>query len=215
MERLYGESLASRLHRAGALSPAELLPMALQICDALGAVHAAGVIHRDVKPSNIFIVRPAPDDTPERATPVPPETVKLLDFGVARVEWAETRLTNPGGPLGTPGYMSPEQEQGSEIDARSDLFGLGGVLYECLTGQPPPVRSSDLWRRAEPLEDGTPSGVQRALASIPDPWRSVIDKAMAQLPRDRPADARALRDALTQVGADSGEGQTNPSAAAT
>jgi len=195
MERLHGESLAERLHRIGAMTPAELLPVALQLCDALGAVHAAGIVHRDVKPSNIFLAQVPGNPVPH---------VKVLDFGIARVEWAETRLTNANAPLGTPGYMSPEQEQGEEIDQRSDLFAMGGVLYECLTGFAPPLKPSELWTTppaAEPgLDTESESGVQRALRKIPPDFLVVIEKAMAPLARDRFADARALRDALLEVG---------------
>jgi serine/threonine-protein kinase len=186
MERLHGESLAMRLRRVGAMTPEELMPIALQLCDALGAVHAAGIVHRDVKPSNIFLAK----DPGSNAL-----RVKVLDFGIARVEWAETRLTNANAPLGTPGYMSPEQEQGQEIDHTSDLFGMGGVLYECLTGMAPPLRASELWERADP-QTSAESGVQRALGTIPPDFRAVIERAMAPLPRGRFADARALRDAL-------------------
>ncbi len=192
MERLYGESLATRLHRAGALSPAELLPIALQVCDALGAVHAAGVVHRDLKPSNIYLARPAHGD------PVQEPVVKLLDFGIARVEWAETRLTNMGASVGTPGYMAPEQEQGLEIDGRADLFALGGVLYECLSGQPPPVRSDELWQPAPVVGEST-SGVQRALQAIPDAWRNVIERALSRAPRQRYPGARSFRKALAKL----------------
>lgn len=194
MERLHGESLAARLKRTGALSPVELVPIALQVCDALGAVHAAGVVHRDLKPGNIFLARS--DDE------AGPPTVKLLDFGIARVEWAETRLTNMGAAVGTPGYMSPEQEQGLEIDLTSDLFALGGVLYECLSGQPPPVRTSELWTAAtSPPEGLSESGVQRALRTIPARWRQLIERAMAPLPRDRFADARSAREAIVALDA--------------
>lgn len=205
MERLNGESLATRLHRTGALKPEELLPIALQICDALGAVHAAGVVHRDLKPSNIFLAIPDAEPKDEQSTlpsisgKPPAERVKILDFGIARVEWAETRLTNMGAPLGTPGYMSPEQEQGVEIDARSDLFALGGVIYECLTGIAPPTRSSELWSENEPASSQPESGVKRALLAMPSDWRKVIECAMAPLPRDRYADARAMREALVQL----------------
>jgi len=190
MERLHGESLAERLHRVGAMTPEELMPVALQLCDAMGAVHAAGIIHRDVKPSNIFLAQ-----EPGKALP----HVKVLDFGIARVEWAETRLTNANAPLGTPGYMSPEQEQGQEIDQRSDLYSVGGVLYECLTGFAPPLQSSDLWARSD-NDSESESGVQRALRVIPPDFFVVIEKAMAPLARDRYGDARALRDALLELG---------------
>ena len=201
MERLHGESLAERLRRVGALTPEETIPIALQLCDALGAVHAAGIVHRDVKPSNIFLAQEASGSAIR---------VKVLDFGIARVEWAETRLTNANAPLGTPGYMSPEQEQGQEIDHRSDLFGVGSVLYECLTGMAPPMHASEIWERASEEKVDTQSGVQRALQSIPHDFRRVIERAMAPLPRDRFPDARALKDALLELGRKSSAPQAEP-----
>ena len=178
MERLAGESLETRLARTGTLARQELLPIALQLCDALGAVHAAGVVHRDLKPSNVFLV----DDG---------QVVKLLDFGVARVEWAEPRLTLSGVPLGTHGYMSPEQESGLEIDGRSDLYALGALLYRCLTGQEPTDRL------AQALRTGSDdSGVHRL---VPEDLAAIIQRATAPLVRDRYADAREMRSALTAV----------------
>ncbi len=199
MERLHGESLAKRLHRVGPLPPSALLPLALQMCDALGAVHAAGIVHRDLKPSNIFLelLRGSIDDDRFMAAEGEPlDHVKLLDFGVARVEWAETRLTNANSPLGTRGYMSPEQEQGLEIDHRADIFALGSVIYECLTGEPPPLSASSLWSG----ERGADSGVHRASVDIPDAWRVLIQRAMAPMPQQRFADSRAMREALVQLG---------------
>jgi serine/threonine-protein kinase len=203
MERLYGESLAARLKRCGTLPHALLLPIALQVCDALEAVHAAGIVHRDLKPSNIFlaIIREPGDSTGEilpNSPQVRDERVKLLDFGIARVEWAETRLTNAGAPLGTPGYMSPEQEQGLEIDARSDLFALGGILFECLTGRAPPMTSAEF--RSEPKGLDVDSAVQIAFKAIPDGWRQVVEKATDPLPRNRYPDSRAMREALVGLG---------------
>jgi eukaryotic-like serine/threonine-protein kinase len=193
MERLHGESLAKRLHRVGPLPPSTLLPLALQMCDALGAVHAAGIVHRDLKPSNIFLEHLRGENGQDV------DHVKLLDFGVARVEWAETRLTNANAPLGTRGYMSPEQEQGLEIDHRSDIFALGSVLYECLTGEPPPLTPSSLWS-GERAHD---SGVHRASVEVPEGWRVLMQRAMAPLPQQRFADSRALREALLHLGRDS------------
>jgi len=174
MERLRGESLESILARERMLSRERLLPIALQICDALSAVHAAGVVHRDLKPSNVFLAQG--------------DRVKLLDFGVARVEWAEPRLTLAGVPLGTPGYMSPEQEAGQEIDGRSDLYSLGALLYRCLTGTEPTDRL------AQSLDDRSEgSGVRRL---VPEDLGEILRRATAPLVRDRFEDARAMRAAL-------------------
>ncbi len=192
MERLFGESLATRLKKKTLLSPAETLPIALEMCDALAAVHAAGIVHRDVKPSNIYL---AVDPADKDAGPGRHEHAKILDFGVARVEWAETRLTNADVPLGTPGYMPPEQIQGLEVDARSDVYALGAALYECLSGSPPPARTIDGWSPAG-LGSESESGVQPALRGFTPEWRAIIERAMAELPRDRFADTKALRDAL-------------------
>ena len=194
MELLRGESLAGRVKNRQRLTPAELMPIAMQVCDALAAVHAAGVIHRDLKPSNIFLAI-------DRDDPAGVTRVKLLDFGIARVEWEETRITNAGGPLGTPGYMSPEQETGTEVDLRSDIFALGAVLYECLVGEPPPPPTpSGVLRTDEvpalPLAMRLDSGTQRAMRFIPPGWRGIIEKAMAPLPADRFQDARSFAQAL-------------------
>ena len=135
MELMEGEPLAARLKYKGRLTPEELLPIAMHLAEAVVAIHAAGVVHRDLKPANIYLTH---DEAGlERA--------KILDFGIARVEWEEMRITNMGAPLGTPGYMSPEQESGGEVDARSDVYAIGAVIYECLVGEPPPPTPSDMW----------------------------------------------------------------------
>jgi serine/threonine-protein kinase len=194
MELLHGESLAARLRSRGRMAPRELLPIAMQVCDALAAVHAAGVVHRDVKPSNIFLAIDPGD-------PADLERVKLLDFGIARVEWEETRITNTGGPLGTPGYMSPEQEFGSvEIDGRSDLFAFGAMLYECLVGDPPPPQSpSGLVRTGDHVAVRFDAGTLKASSFVPAAWYALIERAMAPSPADRYQDARAFAQALREV----------------
>lgn len=185
MELLHGESLAQRLARVGALPPAQVYSMTIELCEALSAVHSAGVIHRDIKPGNVFFDTSETDKGPR-------ERVKLLDFGIARVEWAETKLTQFGAPLGTPGYMSPEQEAGEEIDARSDLFALGAMIHECLTGHPPDH---------EPLsrQGHRSSGVLRSPSALPPAWGKVIQRAMAINPRDRYPDIKSFRDALQEA----------------
>ncbi len=196
MELLHGESLAARLRTRGRLAPVDLWPIAMQVCDALAAVHAAGVVHRDIKPSNIFLAIDRDDPSSER--------VKLLDFGIARVEWEETRITNTGGPLGTPGYMSPEQEIGSgEVDGRSDVFALGAVLYESLVGEPPPPQSpSGLVRTGDGAPVRFDAGLLKSSPLIAPGWYAVIEKAMAPSPLDRYQDARSIAAALREVKAE-------------
>jgi len=129
MEWLEGEDLSDRLDDAG-LTVAESVTLAWRAADGLAAAHARGVVHRDVKPSNLFLVQ-------KQAA-----LVKVLDFGIARYEDADAprsmrAVTRPGEVVGTAGYMSPEQASGKrDLDARTDVFSLGCVLYECLAGQP-------------------------------------------------------------------------------
>ena len=128
MELLEGETLADRLRR-GALSVAETVPIGLGILAALQALHARGIVHRDLKPSNVFLT---------------PHGVKVLDFGLARTSDPDLAaslasvdgLTHTGMVLGTPRYMAPEQVTGEALDARSDLFAAGAILFEMLAGRP-------------------------------------------------------------------------------
>ncbi len=126
MEWLEGESLDKRLARER-LGIDESLDLARRIASALGAAHTRGIVHRDVKPSNVLLV----DNALEK--------VRLLDFGIARLDDGNGNLTRTGNVLGTPGYMSPEQARGDKryVDPRADVFSLGCVLFECLTGQTP------------------------------------------------------------------------------
>ncbi len=133
MELMDGESLASRLKRAGRLPVATALHLARQIANALGAAHRAGIIHRDLKPDNVFLV---PDIEVAGG-----ERVKLLDFGIAKLTGAlsgDSSRTKTGSIMGTPTYMSPEQCEGSrEVDHRTDLYALGCMTFEMLSGRPP------------------------------------------------------------------------------
>jgi eukaryotic-like serine/threonine-protein kinase len=122
MEYVPGESLAELLHRQGRLAPRRAVELAIQVCAALAAAHAQGLVHRDIKPANVLV---SPDGQ-----------VKVTDFGIVKASTATT-LTRTGTVLGTAAYLSPEQAQGGPVDARSDLYGLGCVLYELLCGSPP------------------------------------------------------------------------------
>jgi tRNA A-37 threonylcarbamoyl transferase component Bud32 len=122
MEYVPGESLAQLLARQGRLAPRRAVELAIQVCAALAAAHAQGLVHRDIKPANVLV---GPDGQ-----------VKVADFGIVKAS-AATTLTGTGTVLGTAAYLSPEQAQGHPVDARSDLYGLGCVLYELLCGSPP------------------------------------------------------------------------------
>ncbi len=133
MELLKGQSLADRLRAGGALSPGFVQAIVLQVGSALQAAHAAGVVHRDLKPDNIFLVPTALGDQ-----------VKVLDFGISKLAEASTVQTTEQTLLGTPLYMSPEQALGQNRDttAQSDIFSLGSICYELLTGVAPFVAES-------------------------------------------------------------------------
>src|SRR5687768_11471443 len=188
MELLEGEALAERLRR-GALSVAEAMPIGLEILAALQALHARGVIHRDLKPSNVFLT---------------PHGVKLLDFGLARTRDSEvarslgsiTDLTHTGTMIGTPRYMAPEQVTGEAIDARSDLFAAGLILFEMLAGRPAfggrtvvDVLHATLHEQP-PALTGSP-----AVAAVD----RVIRRALAKRPTGRPVSAEAMAEELRDV----------------
>ena len=184
MELLPGETLASRLRR-GALTPAETLDLAEDLLAALTALHDAGIVHRDVKPSNIFL-------TPG---------VKLVDFGLAREVPDEvasavrtpSELTLPGVILGTPGYMAPEQILGHAIDLRADLFALGVVLYEALAGRQPFAGGSIGAALSATLYDEPPPvGDSPELLA----WHDVLLGALAKRPDQRFGSARQAAVAL-------------------
>ena len=128
MEHLEGEDLGARLDRAGRLSLRETYDIVSQVARALVRAHAMGIVHRDLKPENIFLV-PGDDH----------EVAKVLDFGIAKLDQYSLRdkTTKTGSFMGTPYYMSPEQARGKNIDWRSDLWALGVIVFQCLTGKPP------------------------------------------------------------------------------
>lgn len=179
LERLDGETLADRLERQHSFTPGELLPIALQVCDALAGAHAAGVIHRDVKPQNIFLT----DSLDEH-------WVKLLDFGIAHVVWEETNLTDSGGRLGTPGYIAPENDYGERCNPQSDIYSLGVVLEQCLTGESP----GDRWSRPD-----RGSGEFVRGAGLPEPWNEIIARATQGDPQLRYATIADLAEVLKRL----------------
>ena len=130
LELLEGETLHDRLRR-GPIPLAEALPIVRQIGAAIAAAHRHGIVHRDLKPQNIFLVPAEHDGRPT-------ELVKVLDFGISKIQGSQTQLTQDSALLGTPQYMSPEQASGQhdQVDARTDIFALGAIVFEMLSGRP-------------------------------------------------------------------------------
>jgi formylglycine-generating enzyme required for sulfatase activity/dienelactone hydrolase len=189
MELVEGETLRERLG-ARTLSVSDTLELATQIASALAAAHAAGIVHRDIKPENVMI---RPDGY-----------VKVLDFGLAKLrefrgeEGATAVKTGPGMTMGTVDYMSPEQLEGGDIDARTDIFSLGVMLYEMLGGRRPftgentaAVMTSIMTREAPPI-----STVRN---DVPQPVQSLLEKALAKKPQERFTSAGEMAAALKQA----------------
>jgi non-specific serine/threonine protein kinase len=188
MELIDGETLSARIG-GRAMPAAVLLDLALQIADALDAAHSGALIHRDLKPDNILVT--------------PRGQVKLLDFGLVKhidvsdetQLAASANLTDPGSAVGTVAYMSPEQARGEPLDARSDVFSLGLILYEMATGRaafsgPTTAVIFDAILNRDVL------AASRVVASVPAPLERLIGRAMAKEPARRPASGREMLEAL-------------------
>lgn len=174
MEYVEGETLAQAVARRGPLPAAEVAALGLQACAALAAAHAAGLVHRDVKPQNLLLGADG--------------VLKLGDFGIAAGQDG-TRLTVAGTVLGTAGYLAPEQARGEQVTAAADLYGLGCVLYELLSGEPP-RRAFSLAELATAAPD--PLAVRRRLRGAPRDLVAAVADCLAERPEDRPPSAAAL-----------------------
>ena len=187
MEYVEGTSLKDLIASRGHLPVAVTLTVGKQLCRALEVAHEQGIIHRDIKPQNMVVE--------------PTGFLKVMDFGIARLATAPQGkgLTQDGMTIGTPDYMSPEQISGMELDARSDLYSAGVVLFECLTGRLPFEAESMYALMAKRLEEPPPDA--RALnAEVPEQLAQVIMKAMAKEPGGRYQSAAQMHDALAAIG---------------
>ena len=186
MEWLDGEDLKSRLERAP-LTMSEAVTLATRVAEALGAAHARGIVHRDLKPSNLFL----PGGRIEQ--------VKVLDFGIAHRE-GRTPLTQTGTMIGTPGYMAPEQARnGGVIDARVDVFALGCVLFQCLTGTPAFEGGHAVGILGKILFGEAPR-VSALWPEVPEDLDALVAQMLAKEPSLRPSDGANLAAALAALG---------------
>jgi serine/threonine-protein kinase len=194
MELLEGEPLAQRMAAQGTLSASEICRILIPITRGLAAAHEAGVIHRDLKPDNIFLCR-----TLEGG-----ELPKVLDFGVSKMSVLNaelgTGITRQGMVVGTPHYMSPEQIRGGPIDARTDIYALGVILYQALSGELPfpGDNFADLVLR---IMEGAPKPLAVLAPHTPPGLTQLVEQAMARDPAARPGSARELGVLLEPFGA--------------
>jgi len=188
MELLEGESLEARL-RAGAMPPARAIAVAIEVLEALDALHEHGFAHRDVKPSNVFLTA---------------HGVKLLDFGLARpimdetfrIDAASNQITRPGMVVGTPRYMAPEQVAGRTVDGRADIYAVGTLLFEMLAGRPP-FASENVFGLAQAILNERPPALQGSPTVIQADH--VIRRALEKDPGRRFAKAEAMAAELRRI----------------
>ena len=190
MEHLDGPTLGKIVHEQGHLPPARAISITVQIARGLSAAHDKDIIHRDLKPENIFVL------DREGQT----DLVKIVDFGIARDQRSSKRLTQVGMVLGTPEYMSPEQATGQPSDHRVDMYALGCILYEMLTGDVPfkgdtPTRTLTM----QVFDAPQPPSKRRPDLQIPASLEAVVMRMLQKKPADRFADLRELMRVLDRV----------------
>src|SRR5262245_56119126 len=200
MQYVEGETLARRISRQP-LEPQAALDLAIQVVDALGEAHSHGIVHRDIKPQNIMLTSRG--------------QAKVMDFGLARVmrqkssieteAATESLISEPGMVLGTVPYMSPEQVRGEALDARSDIFSLGCVLYESLTGRGPFARPSMAETMAAILKDEAPRLVGTG-GNLTLEWNDLIKRCLEKDPNQRFQSSDELGSTLKAISANTRSG---------
>jgi len=186
-----GQDLSAHLRQRERLELAEVVDLCAEVACGLRAAHDAGVVHRDLKPQNIFCAEVEQD-----SAKAPGRVWKILDFGVSKLHDSSATLTNAA-VIGTPGYMSPEQAEGRDADHRSDIFSLGAVAYRALTGRPP--FAGELPHVLFEIVYRDPVQPSELVTGLPHDVDLVITLALAKRAEDRFDDAGQLADALRQA----------------
>lgn len=188
MELLEGISLREVIDRDKVITPEKTVTIITQVCAAVDAAHQQNIIHRDLKPENIVLNNHGK----------PNEMVKVLDFSIAKLRSArdgDLNLTEKGVVVGTPQYMSPEQAQGMELDTRADIYSLGIILYEMLTGDRPVKGTTPMVMMYKHIH-GQPRPVRELNANVPPQLEAVVMSALAKKPEERPQTAKILSELL-------------------
>jgi serine/threonine protein kinase len=191
MELLHGESLETRLRRVGKLPVAEVLRIGREIAEGLAAAHDRGLVHRDVKPANVWLSATSEPPTGTARTAAPPPPVKLIDFGLALLGGEEANLTRSGAVLGTPAYMAPEQADGVEVDGRADLFSLGCMLYRMATGEVP-FKGKGTISTLRAMVKMAPEAPAALAPEVPHELSQLILRLLQEDPGRRPSSAREV-----------------------
>ncbi len=184
MELVEGTTLERELVGSGRVEPARAVAIATDIASGLASAHERGIVHRDVKPSNVFLT--------------PSDAAKIGDFGIARLERPDATLTLTGQTFGSPPYMAPEQATGGKVDARADLYSLGCVLFQMLVGRRP-FSGDDAVSLVYQHVHSTPPRVDSLVPAVPAELGALVAGLMAKDPDDRPASAEEVQRALGSV----------------
>jgi serine/threonine-protein kinase len=192
-EYLEGIDLSEHLKSVGKITAASALHLGQKLCHGVMAAHARAVVHRDLKPQNVFLLGDF------KAAPPPRPDLKILDFGLSRfVDANDDQLTKTGFIMGTPAYMAPEQARGTRVDQRVDVYGIGAILFTALTGRPP--FEADTPQATVLAVLGSAAPRPRSLEpSIPPALELVIERALARDPNERFPDVAALEQSLASL----------------
>lgn len=189
LDYLKGTDLAAFIEKNGPLAADFAVMLFVQICDGLSHAHANGVLHRDIKPSNVILITNEDQEV----------EVKLVDFGLAKLIAKDQNLTRTGIGLGSPPYMSPEQAEGKELDHRSDIYSLGCLMFESLTGQQPFISTNPLATMLLHIKNPAPKLSEKMEGDVNPQLEQIVYKCMAKKPDDRFESASKLADELVEV----------------